>query len=102
MFARFVKTHLRPDQFKLARETMHTEVIPLLKKQPGFKDEIAFYNDETKEAFAISFWDNQKNLELYEREVYPKVRGKMEDLYDETPFIRNYEVTNSTWYNIQA
>ena len=102
MFARFVKTHLRPDQFKLATETMHTEVIPLLKKQRGFKDEIAFYNDETKEAFAISFWDSQKNLELYEKEVYPKVRDKMEDLYDETPFIRNYEVTNSTWYNIQA
>lgn len=102
MFARFVKTHLRPDQFKLATEKMNKEVIPLLKKQKGFKDELAFYNDETKEAFAISFWDNQKNLELYEREVYPKVRGTMESLYDEIPTVRNYEVTNSTWYNIQA
>lgn len=102
MFARFVKTHLRPDQFKLATETMNKEVIPLLRKQPGFKDEIAFYDDETKEAFAISFWENRKDLELYEKDVYPKVRTKMEQLYDETPLVRNYEVTNSTWYNIRA
>ena len=102
MYARFVKGRLRPDQFKRARETMNKEVIPILKKQPGFKDEIAFYDDETKEAFAISFWENRNDLELYEKDVYPKVRSKMEDLYDETPLAQNYEVTNSTWYNIQA
>lgn len=102
MYARVVKAHLRPDQFKLASETLNTEVIPMLKKQRGFKDEIAFYNGETKEAFAISFWDNQKDLEQYERNVYPKVRSKMENLYDETPLATTCEVTNSTWHNIQA
>ena len=102
MFARFVTTHMEPENFTQARNALEQKVIPLLKKQPGFKDELTFFDKDKKEAVAISFWDTKQDADLYERNLYPQVRDTMQSWYREPPKIRAFEVANSTWYNIHA
>ncbi len=102
MYARLVKGQFKPGKFDFATRMFESDVIPLLKKQHGFRDEITFFNKDMKEAYAISFWDDKSDLEKYEREVYPRVREKMADAFEDLPVAREFEISNSTWYQIHA
>jgi hypothetical protein len=49
---------LKPNSVEGFTHTFEAEVIPLLRKQKGFKDEITFIPVGQKEAVAISLWDS--------------------------------------------
>jgi len=102
MYARMVKGHFKPDKFEFVKNTLEKDVIPLLKKQKGFRDELSFFDESLKEGYAISFWDSKADLELYERDIYPTVHQKMADAFVGKPVANEFEVTNSTWYKIHA
>jgi len=102
MYARLVKGHMKPGKYESATRMLENEVIPLLKKQKGFRDEVTFFSNDIDESFAISFWDNKSDLEKYTRDVYPQVRDKMAGFFQDQPMARNFEVANSTWYHIHA
>ena len=43
---------------------MEKDVIPLLRKQPRFKDEVTFLPaDGSSEAVTISFWEKRENAD---------------------------------------
>jgi len=100
MYARFITAPMKEGDFKLVAQTLDKEVIPLLKKQPGFKDELAFFDHDKGEAIAISFWDSKPHVEKYDRDVYPEVKQSMEKAFKGQPVIRTLEVFNSTAYDI--
>jgi len=102
MYARMVKGQYKPDKFDFVTHMLEKDVIPLLKKQQGFRDEVSFFAKDMKEGYAISFWDDKKDLEKYEREVYPKVMEKMAEAFEKQPVAHDFEVSNSTWYKIHA
>jgi len=102
MFARLLTGHLKPGKFELTTGLLEEKVIPLLKEQPGFCDEISFFNQKENEAVAISLWKDKSDLERYDREIYPKVRETMADSFEGTPALSTFEVGNSTWYNIHV
>ena len=102
MYARMVKGQFKPEKFQFVTNTLENEVIPLLRKQHGFRDELSFFNKDMNEAYAISFWDDKADLDKYEREVYPQVHQKMADALVGTPTKHGFEVSNSTWYKIHA
>lgn len=102
MYARLVEGNFKPGKYDFATKTLEKEVIPLLRKQPGFRDEISFFNQDLGRGYAISFWENKADLEHYAREVYPKVREKMAEAYVDLPMVKEFEVSNSTWHKIHA
>lgn len=65
MFARRVYMHLKPNSVAEFTQRLEKEIIPLLRKQKGFQDEITFVGQGAKEAFGISLWDNAGNAEAY-------------------------------------
>ena len=102
MFVRQVTAHFKPGKFDLLNRRLEDDVIPMLKKQKGFRDEISFFDKNKDEAIAMSFWDTKQDAENYHRDIYPQVSKKMEDALKDTPEIQSYEVFNSTWYDIHA
>ena len=60
MFARSVSLHLKPNSAAEFTQTIDKEIIPLLRKQKGFQDEITFLVPGEKEAVAISLWDQKE------------------------------------------
>lgn len=57
MFARKVSMHLKPDGAAAFKQKMETEIIPVLRKQKGFLDEITFLYPNGKEVHAFSLWE---------------------------------------------
>ncbi len=46
MFVRQVSAHFKPGKFDLLNRRLQNDVIPLLKKQSGFRDELSFFDKE--------------------------------------------------------
>jgi heme-degrading monooxygenase HmoA len=103
MFARHVTMHLKPNTRAEFAQTIEKEIVPLLRKQNGFRDEIAFVAEGAgTEVVAISLWDTKENAEAYHRGSYPEVLKALAKVVDGTPEIRNFEVANSTLQKIAA
>ena len=45
------------------------EVVPMLRKQNGFLEEVTLVNP--KNAIGISLWDNRQSAEAYQTGTYP-------------------------------
>jgi len=100
MFARNVIMQLRPNCVEEYTRTMETEVIPLLKKQEGFKDELSFVVANGTEAVGISLWESKESAESYNRETYPRIIKSLAEVIQGTPTVKTYEVTNSTIHKL--
>ena len=100
MFARRVYMHLKPNSVAEFTQKLEKDILPLLRKQKGFQDEITFVGQGGTEAFAISLWDNRENAEAYNRETYTEVTKILARVVDGTPKVETYEVANSTFHKI--
>ena len=102
MFARTVNLRLKPKSVAELTQTVDKEIIPLLRKQKGFQDEITFVVPGGTEAVAISLWDQKENAEAYGRAVYPQVLKALAKVVEGTPRVQTSEVSNSTFHKIAA
>jgi hypothetical protein len=103
MFARHVSMVLKANSVAEFTRTIENEIIPLLRKQKGFKDEITLVVAGGREAVGISLWDQKENAEAYNRTTYPQVLELLlAKVVEGTPQIKTYEVANSTFHQIAA
>ena len=102
MYARNVTLHLKANTAPEFTRTLETDVLPMLRKQNGFKDEITFVAPDRSAAVAISLWDRKENAEAYGRDTYPAVLKSLANVIEGTPQVESYEVSNSTCHKIAA
>lgn len=100
MFARTVRIQLKPNSVAAFTQTIENDIIPLLRKQPGFQDEIAFVVPGGTEAVSISMWDQKEHAEVYARSAYPQVLKAVAHVVEGTPQVDTYEVSNSTFHKL--
>lgn len=102
MFARKVTMRLKNNNAEQFTRALEKEVIPMLRKQKGFKDELTFIQPEGPEVVGISLWDKKENAELYTRETFPTVLKKLDTLVEGKPEVQLYQVANSTAHQLHA
>ena len=102
MFARRVAMHLKPNSAAKFAQKLEEDILPLLRKQKGFQDELTFVSRDGSRAFGLSLWDQSESAETYGRETYPQVMKILSDLIEGTPKVYAYLVSNSTFHKIEA
>jgi hypothetical protein len=102
MFVRKVTTLLRPNSISKFSLMMEQEVIPVLRKQDGFQDELTFFAPSEDAVTSISLWDKASNAESYNRRSFPAVLKMLEAITEGIPKVDTYEVLNSTYHKIAA
>src|SRR5437879_13168371 len=85
MYARNVTLHLKADSASAFTRTLETDILPVLRKQNGFKDEITFVTENGKEALAISLWRRRKTPKAKGRTTNPTGRQSLAKFVDDTP-----------------
>jgi heme-degrading monooxygenase HmoA len=100
MFARRVYLHLKPNSVAEFTHRLEREIIPLLRKQKGFQDEISFVGHGGTEAFGISLWDSAENAEAYNRGTYPEVAKILATVVEGSAQVETFEVANSTFHKV--
>lgn len=102
MYARRVSLKLTPNGRAEFTNKLEAEIIPLLRKQKGFQDEITFIAPAGNEAFGVSLWDSKDSAETYHRGAFVEVTKILSKLVEGTPQVETYEVANSTMHKISA
>lgn len=102
MYTRNVSLRLKANSAPEFTRTLENEVIPMLRKQKGFRDEITLVAPVRNEIVAISFWDRKEDAESYNREKYPEVLKILSKVIEGTPRVESFEVTISTSHHIAA
>ena len=99
MFASNVSIRLKPNVLSDYTRTFEKDILPLLRKQNGFKDEITFAGAGGVDVTAISLWENKTDAEAYNTNTYPHVLKTMAGFIEGTPKVQSSEVVNSTFHN---
>ena len=102
MFARKVSVRLKVDAAGQFIQKMEDEIIPLLRKQKGFLDELTLISQNGKEIYAYSFWETSEDAERYDRTAFREVTDLLTGLIDGALRIHTYMVANSTFHKIAA
>ena len=100
MFARNVSIHLKSNTLSDYTRTFENEVLPLLRKQNGFKDEITFAGPGGIDVTAISLWETKTDAESYNTNTYPQVLKTMARFIEGTPKVQTSDVVHSTFHKI--
>src|SRR5882724_12402706 len=102
MFARHVTMKLKANSVVELPRIIESDVLPVLRKQKGFRDEISFVSPERSLAVGISLWDTKEDAEAYNRAGYPDVLKTLSKVLEGTPTVETFEVANSTLHKIAA
>ena len=102
MFTRHVTMKLKANSAPEFNRIIENEVLPLLRKQKGFRDEITFVAPERSEAVAISFWETKENAEAYNRTGYPEILKTLAKVVVGTPKVETFELSSSTLHKLAA
>jgi heme-degrading monooxygenase HmoA len=103
MYTRVVELTSKSGKSRELSNTITDKVVPVLKKQQGFMDEIVLVSDaEPDRVLALSFWKTREDADLYQREHYKNVHESLRHLLETEPKIRTFDVHTSTGHKIAA
>jgi hypothetical protein len=102
MFTRHVVIQLKPKTAPEFTRLIEKEVIPMLRKQKGFLDEITFISPDLTEAVGNSFWETKADADAYTRTGYAEVMKSLETVVNGTPTVGTANVSNSTFHKIAS
>jgi hypothetical protein len=100
MFALSVSIHLKSNMLSDYTRTFEKDVLPLLRKQKGFTDEITLSNPTSLDVIASSLWATRADAEAYNTKTYPEVLNTLARMIDGTPKVQTFEAVTSTFHKV--
>ena len=100
MFSRVVSMQLKPNTHREFSELFDKQILPTLRKQQGFRDEMLFVDPGGPEVVAISLWESRENAETYNRATYPEVLKTLAKVIEGPPEVRTFQLAYSTFHKI--
>jgi heme-degrading monooxygenase HmoA len=103
MFTRVVELTSKSGKARELCNTIDDKVLPILKRQTGFVDEIVIVSDaEPNHILALSFWNTREDAQRYEREQFETVQKTVQHLMEAAPVVRTFNVHTSTAHKLAA
>ncbi|MGC2617100.1 MAG: hypothetical protein WA354_23905 [Terracidiphilus sp.] len=102
MYARNLTFRVKANMQSDYSNIFENQILPLLRKQKGFKDEIAMCNPGSQDAVSISLWEHKSNADDYNTRVYPEVLKTLGKVIDGTPRVQTFETVVSTFHHVPA
>lgn len=102
MVGRHVIMKLKANSTAELARINESEIIPLLLRQKGFRDESTFIAPERSKAITNSFWDTKEDEEAFGRTGYPQVLKALSGVLEEAPTVETFEFAHSTFHSAVA
>jgi hypothetical protein len=102
MFGRQVTLKLRANSATELSRIAEAKILPMLRRQKGFRDETILIAPERSEAIANSFWETKADADAYASTAYADVLETLSTLIDGTPTVKTFEFANSTFHKVAA
>ena len=102
MYTRNVRIKLRANSVPEFTRLLNQKIIPLLRTQKGFQDQITLVTSRCNEAIDISFCDNEENVDAYNHVAYLDVLRALSKVIESVPLVETFEVIDSTLHEVGA
>ena len=102
MYARNVSFRVKANMHSDYTNTFENQILPLLRKQKGFKEEITLCNPGSQDAVSISLWENKMSADDYNTRVYPEVLKFLTKTIDGTPRVHTFETVATSYHDVPA
>ena len=97
MFTRVVEIETTAGKGTDLRSAINEKMLPVLKKQPGFVDEIMLVGStDLDRILTLTFWQTEADAERYNREHSLAVSEILKPLYERAPNVTYYNVNVDT------
>ena len=97
MFARQLTLQLKPHVGKEFTTALEKDMMPILRQQKGFLDELLLVTPSENEAVLVSMWETREHAEAYHHRVYPDVARLMTRFLLEPPMLKTFNVEYVTF-----
>lgn len=87
--ARSVRFDIATDKNEQFQTLFKNEILPTLKKQDGFKDELLLVKDQ--HVLAISVWNDMDSARKYETATYPQLDRKLRPVMSGNPTVETFK-----------
>jgi len=96
MFARIVSLQLKPNARREFMDVLENQIMPALRKQDGFREEIVSVDPGGPEVVAMSLWDSKQAADAYNQTSYPELVKVLAKVIEPNPRVRTLDVAYST------
>ena len=93
-----IRTNMQPDYTHI----FENQILPLLRKQTGFKDEMTLCNPGSQDAVSVSLWEHKSNADDYNTRVYPEVLKILAKVIEGSPRVQTFETVVTTFHHVPA
>ncbi len=97
MFSRYFTLQIKNEMVREFPKVFEKEILPILRKQKGFLDELILTTPGKSEMVTISLWENKELAEVYNRDFYPEILKILNKYIVGTPVMKTYEVQYATF-----
>jgi heme-degrading monooxygenase HmoA len=103
MFSRVVAVNAKEGKARQLAKTIRERIMPILRRQPGFVDEIVLISDtDPDQVLALSFWESREDAERYTHDHFPRINELISHLLGSAPVSRTFNVDAFSSHNIAA
>ena len=92
-FARNVQFTVKTGKVEEFNRLMRTEVLPLMKNEKGFREDIVVLGTNT--GMSLSLWDDRASADTYNTKTYPEVLKKLHSVLEGTPRVEFYDTIHT-------
>ena len=99
MFIRKLSIRVKPEMLAEFTAIFDREIVPLLRRQKGFKDELLLAAPGSRDVLALSFWETREDAEAYFSSAYEVVLTVLEPVIAGAPRVGTPDVLHTTLYD---
>ena len=95
MFVLVTSTHVKPNADDAFAEVFEKTLLPSLRAQPGFRDEMLFIVAGGPDVVAVTLWESRETAEAFERGAWTDLLDGLAGIIDR-PTVRAFQLAHST------
>ncbi len=103
MIARHIEVTIRPDRYNEFRTLYENEILPIVRRQTGFLDEIALVTETTPDRhIVVTLWKTKNDVENYHKREFPKIQEMLKPFMTDTPKVEYFTVEHTTFRKVET
>jgi len=95
MFVLVVSASVKPNAGEAFAQAYEKQLLPSLRAQPGFRDEMLFVDPGGPGMIAVSFWESRKSAESCDPGAWSESPGMLNNLVDRA-IVRGFQLAHSS------
>ena len=96
MFARTLSIRVKLEMFSEFARVFERGIVPLLRRQKGFRDEIVLASTGSRDVLVLSFWETAEDADSYHNSAHREALTLLAGMVEASPRVGSPDVLHTT------